>query len=340
METPKQFSQNQDLKKYRFVKFGGNVIPEPERFSELKYLIESQEDLYPGIDMWLKKRVKPEIKSGKRFGILVYHGEDPVGAAIIRKGEQAKLCSMRIDEAHQDSSIGSLLMVLIGLELRHDAKAVHFTIPDNIWSRHDSFFEKYGFICQGNCDKQYRLFSNELSCSANYRNIWNQIVISLNTISDFVLKSELKKPKLILSIHNQYLDKIFKGEKKIEIRTKFSNKWKGSKVVFYSPLPYQEFVGEAVVSDIEENTPSEIWESYYDQIDCTREEFQGYCGNNLKVKALKLSEVEKYSRIVPKSQIENLLDFEIHSPQSYGVIENNQDLKKVMSLSGILRNFR
>lgn len=324
----------------RIVKFGGEFFPRESEHNHLKQMIEECEDLYPGIDKWFEKKVSSGLESGERQAILIYSNEIPIGSAILRKGENAKLCSMRVVESFQKDGIGSLLMALIGLELRRNRiNDIHFTIPEDIWTKNTPFFEDYGFENRGEAGIQYRLFSKEFACSSNFVNIWKQVMQTLpKLLLDSKLNEEHPLPEILLSLHPGYASKILSGEKTVEIRSKFPVKWKGSLVTFYATSPQQELVGEAVISNIESGTPESIWQKYEREIGCSYEEYKVYCNGRSKISALRFNHVIPYRNTTSRIHLETILNNELNPPQSYNIIRNNDGWMAAVSLGKLIRN--
>ena len=323
---------------FRVIKFSGKNPQKEKAHSDMKVMIEECEDLYPGIDIWFKKKASPELKEGKRHGIIIYHDDKPVGSAIVRKGEHAKLCSMRILPDYQYNHLGRLLMAIIALDIRHLVSSFHFTIPEELWETYGEFFKDYGFHNHSPSERQYRLFSQELACSASYKQIWSKVVDDLPKLSqEFRFRNEPSLPDILLSVHPEYAYKIISGEKTVEIRKGFSKRWKGSKVSIYATKPVQELVGEAEISEVEIDTPSGIWDKYETELGCDHFHFKRYCGNNLNISVIHFTNALPYNNNIPISQLGILLESDLHPPQSYNIIRNNQAWLTAVSLGKILR---
>ncbi len=326
------------------VKFGGPERPDPLARSHLKQMIEECEDLYPGIDAWFKKKVSPELDRGRRSAILIYSDSEPIASAVVRRGEDAKLCSMRITPGHQHKWLGHYLLALVALELRHKAgfkqftESMHFTLPESMWEEYGQFFEKYGFKCHGEAGIKYRLFDKELACSAQFRDVLQRVIKELPDIHvQLQLPNDNSVPELLMSITPKYVERILLGKKTVEIRTEFPTRWKGARVVFYASSPRQELAGEGTIEDVTIDTPTNIWERYGVTIGCTREEYLGYCGHSSKVSALKFKDVFPYANPIPRSQLETLMDDELRPPVSYSRLLQSRGWFTAVSLSNVLR---
>lgn len=322
----------------RIVKFGGDFLPEEDRFDHLRNLIEECEDIYPGIDIWFKRKVKPGLQSKERTGFLVYHKQLPIGAAVLRKGNDTKLCSMRIREDDQSKGIGTLLLSLMAAEIRNKAKRIHFTAPSQIWSKWEAFFESFGFQNNGLAGTQYRLFDEELACSANFNDVWKAVIEKLPAIiENFTLNGNSARCDLVFSIRPTYAQKIVSGAKKVEVRRKFSRKWEGATALIYASTPLRQFVGEAVIGRVITKSPGEIWDEWRNELGCSFDEYTNYCQGAGQVSAVLFSEVRPFRYPIPEAQMEQLVKREIKPPQSYCGVNPDSVWPTALSISCLLR---
>jgi predicted transcriptional regulator/N-acetylglutamate synthase-like GNAT family acetyltransferase len=329
----KDLNINSEIK---IVKMVDEITNEKYKY-DLKRLIEIVDDKYPGIDKWFEKKVMTGLKEKERFAYLVYHKEHPIGSAIIKKGEDTKLCSMRIDPKYEHKGIGGLLFSLMGREVRNYAGKIHFTAPESTYAKYRSFFDDWGFKCLGEAGVQYRLFEKEIFCMANTREFWNKVIQNLDTLFDqFTLTGSSKHPDMIISIKPEYADKIKKRKKKVEIRRKFNKKWEGCFAMLYASNPAQEFFGEARISKVIEGSPKEIWNLFSSDLGVDENKFFHYCSGTEKVNALILDDIEIFRNGILKSQVEFLLDRELRAPQSYAGINKNTNWPTTALLNYLL----
>ena len=325
-----------DLKIVRLVK---KIESRQYSYNDLKKLVEECEDLYPGIDMWFNKKVKSGLKSGERTALVVYHNDNPIGASILRRGKDAKLCSMRIIPTEQNKGIGSLMLALVAAEIRNHTDRIHFTIPKQLWIEKYNFFEEYGFVNHGISDVQYRLFDEELMCSASFINVWTTVLKKLPLIVEsFTLNSNSSNYDLVISIKPTFADKIRLGSKKVEIRRKFSPKWKGANVILYASRPSREFFGEARIRDVLVDNPEIIWNECKDEIGCTLDEFTCYCQGASKVYALILGDIKTFRIPISLSQMQGLIQQDLNPPQSHCEVKRESIWPIALSLSCLLRS--
>lgn len=293
---------------------------------DLQRLVEIVDDSYPGIDVWFKKKVLAGLKEKERFAYLIYHKDQPVGSAIIKKGKETKLCSMRIAPEQQQKGIGGLLMSLIGREIRNYAGKIYFTAPESTYIAYKSFFDNWGFKCLGQAGIQYRLFDKELFCEADAQELWGKVIQNLDKLFDqFTMSGNPKHPDLVMSIKPEYAKEIKQKKKKVEIRRKFNKKWEGAYAMLYASHPVQEFFGEARINKVVQDSPKEIWKLFKSDIGVDESKFFQYCYGAEKINALVLSDIEIFRNGILKGQVELLLNEELRPPQSYfGVKESTK----------------
>jgi len=81
---------------------------------------------------------------------------------------------------------------------------------------------------------------------------------------------------LLLSIQSKYAEKIFNGEKTVELRRVRLRLEMGDHVFVYVPSPKKRLIGGFEVERIVERVPGELWEEVKHHAGMTRKEFQDY----------------------------------------------------------------
>ncbi len=130
---------------------------------------------------------------------------------------------------------------------------------------------------------------------------------------------------------------ILSGEKKVEVRRMFSNKWKGSKVSIYSSGRERSLVGEALIKDVVVDKPENIWRRFQGQIGCTKEEFDKYTISKNKVYAIVLEDAVPYQKNMSIGEISSLLKENLRPPQNYCNLNNNTKWVQAVSLAASLQ---
>lgn len=81
---------------------------------------------------------------------------------------------------------------------------------------------------------------------------------------------------LLLSIKPDYVEKIFDGEKRVELRRTRPKVQRGDLIIVYATSPRKEIVGVLEVEKIEQKPLFELWEEVKEIAGISQEEFYSY----------------------------------------------------------------
>ena len=300
-------------------------------------LVCQHEEMYPGIDKWFDKKVIPGINNGERVGFLGVQNDEPVISAVVKRGELSKFCHLHISNEFQDTHLGEVFFCMMAAEVRHFSQHVHFTLPKTLWEEKKHFFQSFSFKEAWLADSQYRLFEQELECQTTFNDLWSAVLNKIpKLIYEFASHDSIVKG-LLFSIKPEYVKKIMNGEKAVEIRKKFNPKYIGQRAAIYSSRPIQAIVGEALISRVDQDSPSSIWEKYSGTLGCTKQEFDGYTEECEQVFAVVLDEVRPYPVSYSLMQMEHLTGQPLKPPQSYCSIESSQGWAKALTITEFLQ---
>jgi predicted transcriptional regulator len=308
----------------------------------LQSMLLDNEEMYPSIGQWYTEKVVPGLRTCQRMAYLAFENEQPVAAAILKLGEHAKFCHVRIAEGFRDLSLGQMIFTQMAFHARHakDVKDIHFTLPESLWNSKAEFFRSFGFDEATRAPRQYRNGEEELFCSAPIDTVWAHARERLHLLDRFSPGGYSNADKILLSMGPSYGERIFKGIKQVEIRRKFSRRWKGRQVVVYGIQPLGALMGEVTISEVTSGSPSDIWERYGEKTGCSHEEFSSYVGDSTEIYALELSDANPYIAPVDISQISHLIDEELRPPQSFLEVKMNSadPWGKAISVVGLLHS--
>jgi len=308
-----------------------------DHVSDFRNIVLQCQDSYPGIDKWFEKKVLPGLRSSERTAFVGYLRDLPVVSAVIKHGDRSKFCHLKVLEEIQSESLGQLFFALMAFELRHVADSIHFTLPESLWIEKYSFFESFGFDKPVKAGRQYRLFDTELSCSAKFSDVWSNVLEKLPRLSTtFSIGEYSMQNSLLMSVKPEFAEKIMSGEKRVEIRRKFSPKWIGQRITLYSSKPEQCLIGEASVGGVVIGQPDYIWQEFGSQLGCTRAQLQQYAMGTDTLYAIVVSDVMPYRERIPLSQISHLLGEDLRPPQSFCSLENNDSWAKAISIAAMI----
>lgn len=301
-------------------------------------LILQNEPMYPGIDKWLKDKVIPELKDSQRVAYVGYVDGMPAASAVVKCGESSKFCHLKIREDLRDKHLGEAFFSLMGLEARGLAQEIHFTLPESVWEREREFFTSFGFNRVAKAGHQYRLFEDELRCSAPFHKVWQSILGKLPKIARaFSVNGCPFNAGMLMSIKPEHAASVLSGNKRVEVRRRFSKVWTGFRVSIYASHPRCSIVGDALMQEIVADDPDRIWERFGDQIGCTREQFERYAHGAKQLYAIILVDVVPYARTLSLAEASQAVSTPLRPPQSYRSLETSKGWADAVSIGALLQ---
>jgi hypothetical protein len=228
---------------------GADPRRETDHWRAFRERIVSHEDRYPGIERWLRAKVAGGLGSPGRQAFLAYVGERAVASAVLKRGRSAKICHLSISEEHQDLGLGSVFFALMALAARPSAQAIHFTLPEGLWAERRAFFTSFGFDEAVPAKNQYRLFENELRCSAPWSTVWSAVMHKLpSLLQRCSFDGRSGENRMLLNLRAEEAKAILAGTMRVAIRRSVSPRWSGCGAVLYAGAPIDGLVGEAHVA--------------------------------------------------------------------------------------------
>lgn len=330
---------------FRLVKLGVSAArKQSDEIKILRNMLLENEAMYPGIDQWYSEKVLPGLKTSERIAYLAFENERPIASAVLKLGEHAKFCHVRIHEGFRDLDLGQMIFTQMAFQARHQkgVKDIHFTLPESLWQEKTEFFKSFGFTDAIRASRQYRNGEEELSCAAPISTVWEKALGRMHLLNRFSPGGYSFSDKILLSVRPSYAEQIFAGTKQVEIRRKFSRKWKGRQAVVYGTQPLGSLMGEVTLSEITAGKPSEIWERFGPKSGCSHEEFADYVGNSPEVYAIELSDLRPYLSPVGVAQISHLIHEDLRPPQSFLDVkmESGGPWGKAISVASLLHSWR
>ena len=337
--TTAAIQQELDFKRsFRLVKLSprdaGTLSDEYQVFRSK--VLES-ESMYPGIDHWLDRKVRPGIRSSQRAAFVGYLDGDPVATAVVKRGESSKFCHLKLAPHIQDKNLGELFFGLMTLEVQHQAQEIHFTLPEGLWESKREFFTSFGFESIGIAGRQYRLFEQELRCVAPFEVVWRNVAAKLPKLfAQFKLNGFSPKGGIVMSLHPKFAASIMEGRKTVEVRRNFHTKWIGHRVSVYASSPVQAIVGDAYIAAVIPGSPKEIWDKFGSKIACTENEFRRYAAAKNELFAIQLADVNVYPKSMPIGTLSSLVERKLKAPQSYQSLRAGTTWEQAASIAAFL----
>ena len=257
---------------------------------------------------------------------------------MVKRGEHAKFCHLKIKEDLQDNHLGEAFFSLMGVETRGIAKDVHFTLPESIWENKKEFFSSFGFVNAVKVGHQYRMFEDELRCCSPFNRVWQTIVEKLPKIARaFSVNGHSFDSSVLMSIKPEHATKVLAGTKTVEIRRKFSKRWRGHRVAIYACRPESSVVGEAVIGEVIRDSPDGVWERFAGQMGCSKSQFERYTRSSCEVYAIIFHEVTPYKKSISLGEASEAVSKRLRPPQSYLSLNNNQRWAEALSVGALLQ---
>ena len=304
---------------------------------DFQELILANEPLYPGIRSWLQEKVLPGIASGQRMSYIGYLNERPVVSAVVKRAQESKICHIRIADELQKSHLGDVFFCLMGLDVMHVAKEIHFTLPESLWREKRLFFESFAFHDATKAGTQYRLFDMELRCTSSFSRFFAAALEKLPAIANsFLVEGQPLNEGLLMSLKPKYAEAVLAGTKSVEIRRRFSERWAGCHVSLYSSSPKKALVGQATIAKVEKAPPEDIWLRYGTQVACTKHEFDQYTADLGECFAIHLERTKPYSASFAPEYTLSALSTSLRPPQSYCALKNNKGWSQAVSIATLL----
>ena len=324
---------------FRLVRVGASdVRMRSDDFLALRDHILRSEDAYPHIARWFDSKVSNGLLSGERTGFVGLINERPVAAAVLKRGSVSKFCHLKIEESARSRTLGDLFFTLMTLEVRHAAKHVRFTLPESVWESRREFFKAYTFTTAERAGKQYRLFDTELYSQTPFAELFDASKLRLpHLFGELAVGNHSLLTGAVLAVQPGPLEKILCGDKTVEIRTRFSKRWEGSRISLYCTHPVSGLAGEATITRVIEAPPDRIWEHFGGSLGCMRADFDAYVRGRDSVSAIILSDVRAFSDPIPLGQLTSLLGIKLAAPQSYLSLENNDGWLAAVALAAALQ---
>jgi predicted transcriptional regulator/predicted GNAT family acetyltransferase len=309
-----------------------------DHLKNLRNIVCQKEDTYPGIDKWFDKQVVSGLSQSGRVAYVGYVDGVPAAAAIVKLGNETKLCHINVRPDLRGTGVGEILLSLVALEAKSNAKSIHVTFPESLWSSKRGFFESFGFGEVQKARRQYRLFDEELSSRTSFSTIWSAVLSKLPKLAQkFSLGGSQMSGGVLFSVRPEFGNSIMNGTKTIEVRRRFSKAWKGARAVFYANEPAAALLGQADIVAVHQGSPEKIWKRYSSHIRCPREYFYDYVRGCDEVFAVELGNPSPLMEPVYNSVLARYTSRPLHPPQSYVALTDQQGWSEAVSIAVMLQ---
>ena len=136
---------------------------------------------------------------------------------------------------------------------------------------------------------------------------------------------------LLLSIKPRYSQRIFSGDKTIELRRTRPRIKPGEIILIYESSPTMAVIGAAYAKEIIVDSPSSLWELARIYADVSHSEYRNYFSGSSKAVGIVVSKPWRFEKPTPLSILRSIWA-NFHPPQSFRYI-NKPQLLDLMSIS-------
>lgn len=128
---------------------------------------------------------------------------------------------------------------------------------------------------------------------------------------------------LLLSIHPTYVEKIFQGDKQVELRRRRPRSQPGDWIAVYSTLPVKQLVGVVQVKEVRVKSPESLWRGVREISGITRREFVKYFADSPQAIGIMIHDPILFSKPVPLGQLREHWEG-FHPPQGFRYLTDEQ----------------
>ncbi|GAA3934445.1 ASCH domain-containing protein [Chitinophaga oryziterrae] len=136
---------------------------------------------------------------------------------------------------------------------------------------------------------------------------------------------------ILISIKSKYVDQILSGHKTIELRKAMPKATKGDMIIIYTTKPVMAVTAIAIVGNIINCTPAEMWRDYKNKIGVDKKSFNEYYKTATKAIGIELENVFKLDAEILLSAIK-LINPQFSPPQTFKYLNKFTTLREYKSL--------
>ena len=126
---------------------------------------------------------------------------------------------------------------------------------------------------------------------------------------------------MLLSVRPRYAESILAGTKRAEIRRQRPGILPGTPVIIYATKPLGAVIGTAIIDQVCEGTPADLWHQYHQDMGVTHQEFDHYLSGTSTAYLLLLSSATRLTSPLTLNDMRESADF--RPPRSYRYINHS-----------------
>lgn len=138
---------------------------------------------------------------------------------------------------------------------------------------------------------------------------------------------------LLLSIRPTFADQILDGSKKVEFRRRHPRQIElGTRMLIYASSPVRALIGTAVVVEVVEGSPDEVWDEYQSVGGIEHEQFNAYYEECDKAIVIRLSKPVRLKKAIPLDDLRSKWPG-FHPPQQFAYMSSDR-VRKISRVVG------
>jgi len=138
-----------------------------------------------------------------------------------------------------------------------------------------------------------------------------------------MLQPSRNKTVVLISIHKEYAEKIFSGEKQYELRKRLPELKKGDLIIVYVPKPEQRIEGWFVVDELIKDHPKKLWRRVSKKSGICRSDYNNYFENRSEGLAISIKKASVFESPISLEEFRKV-EPSFYPPQSYIYLDNNK----------------
>lgn len=270
--------------------------------SQVKLFLYDMTCDYPFFGEWLNMAMS-ELTTGRREALVLTEEDKPsrlIGLTILKNDpEEKKICTIRVAPDFQRQGWGTAL-IKKSMEILGTDKPL-ITVSNKHIDVFKAFLKQFDFRVVNKVKSLYHI--------GEYEYFFNVPYVHRN---------------VLISIKQQYVEKIISGEKKVEFRRKcFSKDIK--RAYIYASAPVSAVIGYFDVAGLDTESPDNIWQRYADAGGILENDFFKYANASEMMTAIRIGKICQFKT---KIRLSDLREYGMMSvPQNYCYIDNVMAVK-------------
>ena len=140
---------------------------------------------------------------------------------------------------------------------------------------------------------------------------------------------------LLLSIRPNFADQILDGSKTVEFRRQHPRQIKlGTRMLIYASSPVRALIGTAVVVEVIEGSPEEVWNEFETVGGIEHDQFNAYYEACDRAIVIRLSKPVRFKKVIPLDDLRAKWPG-FHPPQQFAYLSSER-IKKISRVASLV----